>query len=195
MRHLPVQALPRPWTMQPWVRYPLLLPQIHPLIPTAYRVRTRASVLRTPLSFNTLRTAVSPDPAGGRLFPFPLQAESDVGFFRAQSGPASCDMDKHSKQRKRRRPDAGITMIETLMAAGILVIGSVGMLALVVADIATNNRNKIDSTQTMLAEAILEQISSTFGGITQGPGTSRLVDCAGHTWTIDTRSEEHTSEL
>jgi Tfp pilus assembly protein PilV len=95
-------------------------------------------------------------------------------------------MDKHSKQRKGRRPDAGITMIETLMAAGILVIGSVGLLALVVADIATNNRNKIDSTQTMLAEAILEQISSTFGGITQGPGTSSLVDCAGHTWTIDT---------
>src|ERR1043165_1559940 len=89
-------------------------------------------------------------------------------------------------KRKRCRPDAGVTMIETLMAAGILVIGSVGLLALVVADIATNNRNKIDSTQTMLAEAILEQISSTFGGITQGPGTSSLVDCAGHTWTIDT---------
>jgi hypothetical protein len=77
-------------------------------------------------------------------------------------------------------------MIETLMAAGILVIGSVGMLALIVTAIATNNRNKIDSTQTMLAESILEQIASTFGGITQGPGTSSLTDCAGTTWTIDT---------
>ena len=94
-------------------------------------------------------------------------------------------MDKNSK-RKNLRPDAGITMIETLMAAGILVIGSIGMLGLIVSAIATNNRNKIDSTQTMLAEAILEQIASTFGGISQGPGTSTLVDCAGNTWTIDT---------
>ncbi len=94
-------------------------------------------------------------------------------------------MDKHSNQRKRQRPDAGITMIETLMAAGILVIGSIGMLSLIVSAIAINNRNKMDSTQTMLGEAILEQISSTFGPI-NGPGTSNLVDCAGNTWAINT---------
>jgi Tfp pilus assembly protein PilV len=76
-------------------------------------------------------------------------------------------------------------MIETLMAAGILVIGSIGMLSLIVSAIATNNRNKMDSTQTMLAESILEQISSTFTP-NNGPGTSTLVDCAGNSWTIDT---------
>src|SRR5579862_2393219 len=87
--------------------------------------------------------------------------------------------------KRHQRPDAGITMIETLMAAGILVIGSIGMLSLIVAAIATNNRNKMDSTQTMLAESILEQVSSTFTP-NNGPGTSALVDCSGHTWTIDT---------
>ncbi len=95
-------------------------------------------------------------------------------------------MRKNAKRRKRHlRPDAGITMIETLMAAGILVIGSIGMLSLIVSAIATNNRNKMDSTQTMLAESILEQISSTFTP-NNGPGTSTLVDCAGNSWTIDT---------
>jgi Tfp pilus assembly protein PilV len=87
------------------------------------------------------------------------------------------------EHKRHRRVDAGITMIETLMAAGVLVIGSIGMLSLIVTAIATNNRNKIDSTQTMLAESILEQISSTFQGATS---TSSLVDCAGNTWTIDT---------
>lgn len=54
---------------------------------------------------------------------------------------------------------AGITTIETLMAASILAIGSLGMMGLVVGSIATNTRNKIDSTQTLLAEAILEQVN------------------------------------
>src|ERR1051326_2709643 len=90
-----------------------------------------------------------------------------------------------NSQPERRRRDSGITMIETLMAAGILVIGSVGMLSLILGAIATNNRNKMDSTQTMLAESILEQITSTFGP-SNGPGTSNLVDCAGNTWPINT---------
>jgi Tfp pilus assembly protein PilV len=77
---------------------------------------------------------------------------------------------------------AGITMIETLFAASILAIGSLGMIGLAVGSIATNNRNKIDSTQTLLAGAILEQVNSTLNG----NGTSALTDCAGTTWTINT---------
>ncbi|PYR90049.1 MAG: hypothetical protein DMG19_06375, partial [Acidobacteria bacterium] len=48
----------------------------------------------------------------------------------------------------------GVTMIETLIAGGILAIISLGMAGLILVSIAANNRNKIDSTQTMLAEAI-----------------------------------------
>jgi Tfp pilus assembly protein PilV len=96
------------------------------------------------------------------------------------------DMGKNVKKHKRHlRTDAGVTMIETLMAALILIVGSIGMLSLIISAIATNNRNKMDSTQTMLAESILEQISSTFTP-NNGPGTSTLVDCAGNSWTIDT---------
>jgi Tfp pilus assembly protein PilV len=86
------------------------------------------------------------------------------------------------KRPRQLNSQAGITMIETVMAAAILAIGSLGMIGLVVGSIATNNRNKIDSTQTMLAEAILEQVNSTFNGT----GNSALTDCAGTTWTINT---------
>ena len=81
-----------------------------------------------------------------------------------------------------RNPESGITMIETLMAGAILVIGSISMLTLIVSAIATNNRNKIDSTQTMLATSILEQINSTL----IGTGTSNLTDCKGSMFSIDT---------
>ena len=91
-------------------------------------------------------------------------------------------MGKMIKQNNIRNPQAGITLIETMLAALILVIGSIGMLSLIVDAIATNNRNKIDSTQTMLAESILEQIHSTFNGT----GTSVLTDCAGTTWSVQT---------
>lgn len=74
-------------------------------------------------------------------------------------------------------------MIETLMAATILVIGSLGMVGLIVRSIATNNRNKLDSTQMMLATSIAEQINSTI----IGSGTSTLTDCADVSHTIDTQ--------
>jgi hypothetical protein len=73
-------------------------------------------------------------------------------------------------------------MIETLVASVILTILSLSMITLIVTSIAMNNRNKIDSTQTMLAESILEQIHSTFNG----NGTSSLQDCTGTNWVIDT---------
>ena len=91
-------------------------------------------------------------------------------------------MAKTTEQNNIRNPQAGITMIETMIAALILVIGSVGMLSLIIDAIATNNRNKMDSTQTMLATSVLEQIHSTFNGT----GTSELIDCAGTTWSVQT---------
>jgi hypothetical protein len=86
------------------------------------------------------------------------------------------------KRRNLRSSEAGISLIETMMAGAILVIGSLSMIGLIINSIATNNRNKIDSTQTMLTEAILEQINSTV----IGSGSSDLQDCAGNTWSINT---------
>jgi Tfp pilus assembly protein PilV len=91
-------------------------------------------------------------------------------------------MDKMVKHKDLGNSQAGITLIETMMAGAILVIGSLGMIGLIVDSIATNNRNKVDSTQTMLTESILEQINSTV----IGAGSSGLTDCAGNPWTITT---------
>ncbi len=86
------------------------------------------------------------------------------------------------RRKNTKNPEAGITLIETMAGVLILTIGSLGMLGLIVASIATNNRNKMDSTQSMLATSIVEQINSTI----IGSGESNLVDCAPITHTIDT---------
>jgi len=89
---------------------------------------------------------------------------------------------KKSGLRDERPKEAGSSLIELLVAGAILMIGSMGMVGLLVGAIANNNRNRMDSSQTMLAESILEQIHSTFNGT----GVSALQDCSGTNWTIDT---------
>ena len=86
------------------------------------------------------------------------------------------------RKKTRINSQAGVSMIELMMAGTIMVIGSLGMIGLIVGSIATNNRNKLDSTQTMLAASVLEQINSTL----IGTGTSSLTDCKGTTFSIDT---------
>ena len=86
------------------------------------------------------------------------------------------------RSRKDRSKETGSALIEMLVAGAILMIGSMGMVGLLVGAIATNNRNRMDSSQTMLAESILEQIHSTFNGT----GVSALQDCSGTNWTVDT---------
>ena len=90
----------------------------------------------------------------------------------------------HSRFARKRQRDsqAGISMIELLIAGMILVISSLGIMVLISTAIATNSRNKVDSTKSQLAGAVLEQIDSTI----IGSGTAPLADCAGTAFTINT---------
>jgi hypothetical protein len=87
------------------------------------------------------------------------------------------------KKRGKLSSESGITMIEVLLASTVLTISSLGLIGLIASSIATDTRNKFDSTTTMLAQSIVEQIAST----AIGSGTASLTDCAGNTWSIDTQ--------
>jgi Tfp pilus assembly protein PilV len=91
-------------------------------------------------------------------------------------------MRKFVFRKFRRNPEAGMTMLEVLIAGVVMTIGFMGLIGLVATAIASNNRNKLDSTGTMLAQAVVEQINSTL----VGSGTASLSDCGGNTWTIAT---------
>jgi hypothetical protein len=73
-------------------------------------------------------------------------------------------------------------LIEVMIATLILTITSLGVIGLVWTAILMNNRNKMDSTQTMLGESVIEQVNATI----IGSENSALSDCNGTTWTIST---------
>lgn len=73
-------------------------------------------------------------------------------------------------------------LIEVMIATLILTITSLGVIGLVWTAILMNNRNKVDSTQTMLGESVIEQVNATI----IGSESSALSDCDGTTWTIST---------
>ena len=81
-----------------------------------------------------------------------------------------------------RSRESGATLVEVLLAILILIISSLSIMGLVSTAIAMNHRNKVESTGTMLAQSVVEQIKATI----IGSGSSSLRDCAGTLWTINT---------
>jgi type IV pilus modification protein PilV len=95
-------------------------------------------------------------------------------------------MDAFIAKRIGRSRQSGMSLIELMIAMTVLVVGMLALMTLVTTAISSNNRNKLDTTGTMLAQTVLE-------GIAAQPATSgvpfTMMDCnpAGATsWTIAT---------
>src|SRR5690242_10059200 len=89
-------------------------------------------------------------------------------------------------QRGNRASESGVTVIELAIAGFVLVFGMLSLMGLLMLAIGNNGRSKIDSSATMLNQAVLEQVSAKLAG--GGPGI--LTDNAncngtGTPWTID----------
>jgi Tfp pilus assembly protein PilV len=61
------------------------------------------------------------------------------------------------KSKNRQR---GMSLIELMIACFVLVVGMLGSLSLILLAIATNSRNKFDTTGTMLAQTVIEQMNT-----------------------------------
>ena len=82
-----------------------------------------------------------------------------------------------------RRTQAGMTLIELMVAMVILTVGMGALTNLLVVAMATDNRNSKDTSATLLAQMVVEQISA------QHPNSNAVIsitDCAGNAWTIAT---------
>jgi len=93
-------------------------------------------------------------------------------------------MESRMVRKARRNSQAGLSLIELMVAGAVMVVGAIGVMGMIAIAIASNNRNKIDSTKTMLAQAVIEQVNSTLVDV----GTANLSDCLGNSFTIDTAS-------
>lgn len=90
---------------------------------------------------------------------------------------------------RRGHPQSGMSMVELLIAMMVLAIGMMGSMILVRTAIVNNNRNKLDTTATALAQMVLEQINSV--PVTPPPGVLpniNIKDCAGVPRTINPNS-------
>jgi type IV pilus assembly protein PilV len=83
----------------------------------------------------------------------------------------------------RRTSQRGMTLIELMIALLILAVGLGGLVNVLVVAMQTDNRNSKDTSATLLAQMVLEQISAQHPNST---ASISVTDCAGNTWTINT---------
>jgi prepilin-type N-terminal cleavage/methylation domain-containing protein len=89
----------------------------------------------------------------------------------------------HQRRPSNKHNEAGFTLIELLVAAVLLVIGVMAMSGLVALTVANNGHSRLDSTATMINQAVVEQVVSgiDFQSHGSGTGTAYLYDCGDHT--------------
>jgi prepilin-type N-terminal cleavage/methylation domain-containing protein len=87
------------------------------------------------------------------------------------------------KARSPRKSQVGMTLIELMIAIMILAIGMGALTNLLVVAMAADNRNSKDTSATLLAQMVIEQISAQH---INSSATISVTDCAGNTWTVAT---------
>ncbi len=60
--------------------------------------------------------------------------------------------------KRNRKAERGMTLIELMLAITMLAVGLIGVLALILAGIGGNSRNKLDTSGTMLAQMVMDKI-------------------------------------
>jgi type II secretory pathway pseudopilin PulG len=81
----------------------------------------------------------------------------------------------------KKQPEVGSTLVELMIAMLILAVGLGALTPLFVASIATNNRNSKDTTSTLLAQKVIEELTAQN---TNSTVAVNLTDCVGNTWQI-----------
>jgi type II secretory pathway pseudopilin PulG len=80
-----------------------------------------------------------------------------------------------------RKLERGATLIELLISMLVLATGLGALTTLFVGSMATDNRNSKDTSATLLAQKVIEELSAQN---TSSQNAVALTDCVGNTWTI-----------
>ncbi|HLZ40239.1 MAG TPA: prepilin-type N-terminal cleavage/methylation domain-containing protein [Candidatus Sulfotelmatobacter sp.] len=96
---------------------------------------------------------------------------------------------RHAFRNRQRKHQHGFSLLEFLIAMVILTIGVGGLLPLLLASITLDKKTAGDTTSVMVAEVVLEQMSSAganYSGVLPNP----LQDCANppNSWNVDMTS-------
>ena len=81
----------------------------------------------------------------------------------------------------KKNPERGAMLIELMIAMLVLATGLGALTTLIAACMITDNRNSKDTSATLLAQKVIEELSAQN---TNAPNAVILTDCAGNTWTV-----------
>jgi type II secretory pathway pseudopilin PulG len=91
---------------------------------------------------------------------------------------------KHTYKRTaflQKKPERGATLIELMIGMLVLATGLGALTTLVVGSMLTDNRNSKDTSGTLLAQKVIEELSAQN---TNSTVAVTLTDCVGNVWVI-----------
>jgi prepilin-type N-terminal cleavage/methylation domain-containing protein len=80
----------------------------------------------------------------------------------------------------------GFSLIELMVAMAVLAVGLLGGIAVIAVATANNGRSKLHSTASTLAQSTMEKIVAIPQSATGAAAETKVTDCAGNTFTIET---------
>jgi type IV pilus modification protein PilV len=86
----------------------------------------------------------------------------------------------------KKRGQAGFTLVETMIAMTVLVVGLLALSAIVMTAVASNNKNKLDTRAVTVAQEVLEMMASQPADTSP---TLSVADCnpdGATTWSVAT---------
>jgi prepilin-type N-terminal cleavage/methylation domain-containing protein len=86
-------------------------------------------------------------------------------------------------RQHKRKQSRGFSLVELLIAMGILVVGVLGGMSMILIGMTRDNSNLVDTTATNVAQTVMEQISGVPTNINP---TLKLQDCVPTTLQINT---------
>ena len=86
----------------------------------------------------------------------------------------------------RRKIERGFSLIEVMMAMSVLVVGVLGGVLVISVAAANNGRSKLHTTAVTLAESTMERILVIPQKATGAAAQTKITDCAGNTFTMQT---------
>src|SRR5689334_10149261 len=87
------------------------------------------------------------------------------------------------RMKTRMNKESGLTLIELMISMVVLAVGLVGIMAIVVASLSGNSKNRTDTGATMLSQMVIEQMADVPANAN---ATLQVTDCSGTVWSIKT---------
>jgi len=85
--------------------------------------------------------------------------------------------------RVRTNKESGMTLIELMIAMTVLAVVLAGIMAVVIAAMYSNSRNRTDTSATWLSVMIIQQMGEIPASVNK---TFTITDCAGTVWNVKT---------